>query len=31
MAAICAGLGDTQAKSNCESTLAAASARPGAH
>ena len=30
MAATCAWLGDSQAKQNCESKLAAASARPGA-
>ena len=31
MAATCPGLGDSQAKPSCESRLAAASARPGAH
>ena len=31
MAATCVGLGDFQAKPSCESRLAAASARPGAH
>ena len=30
MAAPCAGLGDSQRKTNCESSLAAASAGPGA-
>ena len=31
MAVTCAGLGDSQVKPSCESRLAAASARPGAH
>ena len=31
MAATCAGLGDSQVKPSCESRLAAARARPGAH
>ena len=30
MAVICTGLGDSQAKSSCESKLVAANARPGA-